>query len=841
MDPVAIVAHQGDAEDDAQSDAIYRLLVQGVTDYAIYMLGPDGRVSSWNAGARLAKGYEAAEIIGQNFSRFYTEEDRAAGLPQRALETAAAQGGFEGEGWRLRRDGSRFWAHVVIDPIRGEEDGDLIGFTKITRDLTEQREKERRASEQAKVFRLLVQGVTDYAIYMLDPEGIVSNWNAGAERAKGYRAAEIVGRNFACFYGDDDQRKGLPQRALATARATGKFEGEGWRLRRDGSRFWAHVVIDRIHDEDGTFIGFAKITRDLTEQKRQADRMKTVAANLDLALTNMSQGLCLFDAQERLVLSNHRLHELLRLDTASIQVGSTLTDLLWQLHADPQSPYPVLADRVRAMRDQHLVRITAATGVVAEEVQRGDRAISISHRALPGGGWVSTLDDITERRQIEDRIIHLAHHDTLTALPNRTTFRERLQQVLERPAGSCALLFLDLDRFKPVNDMLGHPVGDVVLQATAARIKAQLRKSDFVARLGGDEFAVLMEQIDGLGDAEALCGRLIHEISQPLMVNGQQIGIGASIGIAFSPYHGDDPDTLLRNADLALYRAKQTGRGCHRTFEAEMEQVFQLRRLLEQDLRKALIAEEFLLHYQPVVDIAHGRVTGFEALLRWESPTRGRVSPADFIPFAEEVGLMPEIGDWVLRTACRDAQAWPEDTTISVNLSPTQFRRGELAERVMMALTQSGLPATRLELEITETAMIDDVVRATSILNELRTLGVRVALDDFGTGYSSLSFLRNLPFNRIKIDRSFVQDLGVKPEATAIVRAVTAMCSSLNVAVTAEGVETTHQIRLLEEQGCPEIQGFLISHPYPASEVLGWLGGASDWLLRCGVVLQEGG
>jgi diguanylate cyclase (GGDEF)-like protein/PAS domain S-box-containing protein len=797
LDPVAIVARQGDAEDDVQNDAIYRLLVQGVTDYAIYMLAPDGRVRSWNAGARLAKGYEAAEIIGQNFSRFYTEEDRTAGLPRRALETAAAQGGFEGEGWRLRRDGSRFWAHVVIDPIR-DEDGGLIGFTKITRDLTEQRERERRAAEQAGVFRLLVQGVTDYAIYMLDADGIVSNWNAGAERAKGYRAAEIVGRNFACFYAEEDQRKGLPQRALAAARATGKFEGEGWRLRRDGSRFWAHVVIDRIHDEDGAFIGFAKITRDLTEQKRQADRMKTVAANLDLALTHMSQGLCLFDAQERLVLSNRRLHELLRLDAATIQVGSTLTDLLWQLHANPQLPYPVLADRVRAMRDRHLVRISAPSGIVAEEVQRGDRAISISHRALPGGGWVSTLDDITERRQIEDRIIHLAHHDTLTALPNRTTFRERLHQVLERPAGSCALLFLDLDRFKPVNDMLGHPVGDVVLQATAGRIKAQLRKSDFVARLGGDEFAVLMEQIDGPGDAEALCGRLIHEISQPLMVNGQQIGIGASIGIAFGPYHGDDPDTLLRNADLALYRAKQTGRGCHRTFEAEMEQVFQLRRLLEQDLRKALIAEEFLLHYQPVVDIAHGRVTGFEALLRWESPTRGRVSPVDFIPFAEEVGLMPEIGDWVLRTACRDAQAWPEDTTISVNLSPTQFRRGELAERVMMALAQSGLPATRLELEITETAMIDDVVRATSILNELRALGVRVALDDFGTGYSSLSFLRNLPFNRIKIDRSFVQDLGVKPEATAIVRAVTAMCSSLNVAVTAEGVETTRQIRLLE-------------------------------------------
>ena len=830
MHSVATTTGQGDAQDDQ----MYRLLVQGVTDYAIYMLDPVGRVRSWNSGARLAKGYEAAEIVGQNFARFYTAKDRAAGLPQRALATAATQGRFEGEGWRQRRDGTRFWAHVVIDLIR-DDAGGLIGFAKITRDMTEQRESERRASEQQRIFRLLVQGVTDYAIYMLDPQGIVSNWNAGAERAKGYRAAEIVGRSFACFYAEEDQRRGLPQRALATARANGKFEGEGWRQRRDGSRFWAHVTIHPIHDDDGTFIGFAKITRDLTEQKRQADRMKVVADNLDLALTHMSQGLCLFDAQERLVLSNRRLHELLRLDADAIPVGSTLTDLLCHLHAQPHSPHGASAEHVRLMRTRHLGRIATSTGVVLEEIARAGRSIAVSHRALPGGGWVSTLDDVTERRQIEDRILHLAHHDTLTALPNRTTFRERLQQVLERPENACALLFLDLDRFKPVNDMLGHPVGDVVLQATASRIKAQLRKSDFVARLGGDEFAVLLERTDGPGDAEALCDRLIHEISQPLLVNGQQIGIGASVGIAFGPYHGSDPDTLLRNADLALYRAKQTGRGCHRIFEAEMEQVFQMRRLLEQDLRKALIADEFLVHYQPVMDIAHGRITGVEALLRWESPSRGRVSPADFIPFAEEVGLMPEIGDWVLRTACRDALAWPEDMTISVNLSPTQFRRGELAERVAMALAHSGLPATRLELEVTETAMIDDVDHATSILNELRALGVRVALDDFGTGYSSLSFLRNLPFNRIKIDRSFVQDLGVKPEATAIVRAVTAMCHSLNVAVTAEGVETKHQIRLLEEQGCPEVQGFLISRPCPASEVLAWLGKSAERLEGCGL------
>lgn len=675
------------------------------------------------------------------------------------------------------------------------------------------------------LYRVLVQGVTDYAIYMLAPDGMVANWNAGAERAKGYRAEEIVGRHFSCFYAEADREAGLPQRALATALAQGKFEGEGWRLRRDGSRFWAHVVIDPICDEDGALIGFAKITRDLTEAKRQADEVRRVRETLDLALANMSQGLCLFDGEERLQLCNDRCREILGFGDDGPRLGMSFTDLLWALNAEPGASLEETAGRVCRAREEHLKTVTGARGTVTAEAAWRGRAIAVSHRSLPGGGWVSTMDDITERRQIEARIAHLAHHDTLTALPNRMTLRGRLEAALLGGAAAtpCALLYLDLDRFKPVNDTLGHPVGDAVLQAVAERIQAQLRKHDVVARLGGDEFAVLLADCDGLGDAAALADRLIREIARPITIKGLQVVVGVSIGIALAPQHGLDPDLLLRNADLALYRAKEAGRGCHRAYEPGMELVMQQRRDLERDLRAALEQGEFSLHYQPVVDTICGSITGFEALLRWDSPTRGKVPPASFIPFAEEIGLMAEIGDWVLRTACREAAAWPQGLKVSVNLSPTQFRLPDLIARVSDALQESGLAAGRLELEITETAMIDDVASATATLHQLRALDIQIAMDDFGTGFSSLSFLHTLPFTRIKIDSSFVRDLGVRPEAAAIVRAVTGLCDSLGVSATAEGVETERQLELLRAEGCPEMQGFLISRPCPASEVPGWI------------------
>jgi diguanylate cyclase (GGDEF)-like protein/PAS domain S-box-containing protein len=675
------------------------------------------------------------------------------------------------------------------------------------------------------MYRMLVQSVTDYAIYMLDPDGHVVNWNAGAQRVEGYLAENIIGRHFSCFFTAEDSAQQLPQRSLAEALATQRVEGEGWRLRRDGSRFWAHFVIQPIRDDNDRLVGFAHITQDRSAQKQQGDRLRELARNLDLALANMSQGLSLFDADETLVLSNARLHEILDIDPAALRPGAALTDILRVVHANPEVPKERTAEAVQRAREIILCGLAEAGSAVTRELPWRGRVLQVSHRALPGGGFVSTVDDVTERRAIEDRITHLAHHDTLTALPNRMTFRARLESVLNSvdETSPCAVLYVDLDRFKPVNDTLGHQIGDLVLQATAERIRRQLRETDVVARLGGDEFAVLIGPCQDMQEVTALAERLIHDISTPITIKGLQVLIGASIGIAYAPQHGCDPDLLLRNADLALYRAKSAGRGCHRAYEPGMEKVVQERRDLERDLRAALVGKQFSLHYQPIVDTGRNEITGFEALLRWHSPTRGAVSPADFIPFAEEIGFMPELGRWVLETACAEAARWPYELKVSVNLSPKQFRQADLLGHIAATLAKTGLPAQRLELEITETAMIDDLRSASEILEKLRKLGIQIAMDDFGTGYSSLSFLRTLPFTRIKIDRSFVQDVESKPEALAIIRAVSLLCGSLGVSATAEGVETERQAEILRAEGCPELQGFLISRPCPAADVPGWI------------------
>ncbi|MBE7158502.1 MAG: EAL domain-containing protein, partial [Rhodospirillales bacterium] len=687
---------------------------------------------------------------------------------------------------------------------------------------TEKRAAEQKARAQERVFRLLVQGVTDYAIYLLDATGTVINWNAGAERAKGYSAAEIVGQNFSKFYTPEDRATGLPERALQTALRDGKFEGQGWRVRRDGSRFWAHVVLDAIYDEEGTLIGLAKVTRDLSEQKEGLDKLTHLKETLDLALSNMSQGLCLFNEQEQLVLSNPRLYEIYGIEPPKQETEVTFESFLQAIHADRQQSPEVLMSGVRAEREEHLSVLRQGKGSYVQEKRYRGKHLSMHHRPVPGGGWVTTLADITDRKTIEERIVHMAHHDPLTGLANRSCFHDLVREHLA-VGRRCALLYLDLDRFKPVNDSLGHAVGDELLRQVAARIQARLRPGDRCARLGGDEFAILLSGSTGEAEAALVAGGLVREISRSFQVKGFEVSVGVSIGIALAPDHAKEADLLLRNADLALYSAKFAGRGCFSVYASGMESALLERRELEADLRKALARGEMSLCYQPVIDDTAKVITSVEALLRWNHPVRGNVPPSSFIPVAEELGLMPEIGDWVLRTACEEASTWPETITLAVNLSTTQFRVPDLVERVSSILRASEFPPERLELEITETAMITDLENTTEVLGTLRKSGIQVALDDFGTGYSSLSFLRSLPFSRIKIDRSFTQDLGMTRGAAAIIRAVTGLCSSLGVATTAEGVETSQQLELLHAEGCREVQGFLISQPVTASVLREWM------------------
>ncbi len=542
---------------------------------------------------------------------------------------------------------------------------------------------------------------------------------------------------------------------------------------------------------------------------------------LDAALNNMSQGLIMFDAEERVVVCNDLYIEMYGMSRELVKPGCSFTDLLKYraeagnlLHHEP---------------DKYRTELTAAMAlgeVTTSIFETSDgREVLVTNSPMAAGGRVATHKDITERRRAEAKIAYMAHHDALTDLPNRSSLYQQLRQTLTRlkRGEEVAVFGLDLDRFKDVNDAYGHAVGDLLLKAVAVRLRQCIRETDMVARLGGDEFAIMQIGASQPTDATALASRLIEVIGAPYELGGDQVTVELSIGIALAPGVGLDPEQLLKNADMALYRAKSDGHGLYRFFEPEMDARMQARRKLEIDLRDAIANSEFELFYQPLVDMRTEHVTGFEALIRWHHPERGMIRPLEFISVAEEPGLIVPIGDWVLRQACAEAATWPGDVKIAVNLSPIQFKSKGLLLSVMSALAASGLSAKRLELEITESALLCDGDATLAILDELRGLGVRISMDDFGTGYSSLSYLRKFPFDKIKIDQSFIFDMSEHNDSLAIVRAVIAMGSGLGIATTAEGVETAEQFKQLKLEGCTEVQGYLFSPPRPAAEVKGLL------------------
>jgi len=418
--------------------------------------------------------------------------------------------------------------------------------------------------------------------------------------------------------------------------------------------------------------------------------------------------------------------------------------------------------------------------------------------------------------------VHMARHDALTDLPNRLMLRERLDHELKRvKRGEClAVLCLDLDHFKSVNDTLGHPIGDELLKVVAERLRRCTREPDTIARLGGDEFAIIMTGMQDPTDAVALAKRISGSITKPYHIDGHQIVADISIGISLAPIDATEPDQLLKNADMALYGAKGDGRGTYRFFEPEMDAKMKTRRELEMDLRTALVNAEFELYYQPLVNLASNEISAFEALVRWNHPVRGLISPADFIPVAEETGLIIPLGEWVLRRACQETALWPGHIKVAVNLSPSQLKSRNLTQLVVSALAESGMPASRLQLEITETVLMQNTFNTLATLHQLRKLGVQIAMDDFGTGYSSLAYLRSFPFDKIKIDRSFIQDLSNGAEPLAIVHAVAGLAKSLNMVSTAEGVETQQQLDQLQSIGCTEMQGYLFSHARPAADIV---------------------
>ncbi len=550
------------------------------------------------------------------------------------------------------------------------------------------------------------------------------------------------------------------------------------------------------------------------------NELYTQNARFDAALNNMSQALCMVDADQRLIVCNIRFLELFGLSAGVVQPGTQVTDVFRAIAAIGRYPMELIEEIRNA---QQALVFAHDPGRFLQEMA-GEAAIAVSHQPMLGGGWVATYEDVTERRHAEARIQFMAHHDALTSLPNRVMFHQQMAGMLADPRRRderLAVLCLDLDYFKNINDTLGHPVGDALLEAVAERLRHCVRSSDVVARLGGDEFAILQIANDQPLQAELLAQRLVEALRQPYELEGQRAIVTVSIGIAVAE-RGISADLLLRNADMALYRAKADGRSTYRFFATEMDSQMQARRAMELELREALSRHELEVHYQPIFDLALNKVSGFEALLRWHHSVMGMIPPAQFIPLAEELGLIESIGAWALQQACRDAAKWPPTVKIAVNLSPVQFRSEALVETVRQALQASGLAADRLELEITESALLQDNDTVLATLHELRALGLHTALDDFGTGYSSLSYLRNFPFDKLKIDQSFVREMATRPDCLAIVNSVADLARQLGIVTTAEGVETAEQLAQVRAAGCMEAQGYYFDGPQPVTAIQRW-------------------
>ncbi len=550
---------------------------------------------------------------------------------------------------------------------------------------------------------------------------------------------------------------------------------------------------------------------------KQEQVLKEQNMRFNVALDNMSQGLCMFDADKNLLVCNELYIEMYDLDAALAAPGTSFRKILEHRIESGvfsgDNPESYIQERLSAVDEDEI-------STKIQDMPDG-RVIAITHKPMVEGGWVATHQDITELQRIEAQVTHLAHHDALTGLPNRTTLRTRIEDALARVTRGeeIAVMCLDLDRFKSVNDTLGHPVGDELLKTVAKRLRSCVREADTIARLGGDEFAIIQVGGEQPEDAIALAQRVCDVLKRSFDIDGHQVVVGTSIGIAMAPSDGEDADLLIKNADMALYGAKSDGRGAFRFFEPEMDARVKKRRELELDLRKGLELGQFELHYQPLQSVKTREISGFEALLRWRHPERGLVSPADFIPLSEEIGLIIPLGEWVIRQACADASQWPSNVKVAVNVSPVQFKSGNLVSIVMSALAGSGIEPNRLEVEITESVLLLDSDSTLNTLHQLRSLGVRIAMDDFGTGYSSLSYLRSFPFDKIKIDGSFIKDLDDSEDAAAIVRAVAGLGASLGMTTTAECVETEEQMNKVAAEGYGEIQGFLFSPPRPASEV----------------------
>ena len=817
-----------------ESEQRFRLMVDGVMDYSIVMLDCRGKIASWNRGAERLNGYSADEIVGRHFSRFYTDDDKLAYKPERELAIAANEGQYEEEGWRLRKDGSRFWASVLITAVRNDA-GELIGYSKVARDLTERKrfEEGQQALTQRLTLALRASGI---GVWDWHVETNAIAWDDAMYRIYGTPPGSVV--DYSVWRGAV-MPADLPraEEGLQTAIARKATESREFRITHPqlGTRY-IEATYGVVLDHEQNVVRLVGVNLDVTD-RRLAEQSAARANNLRQAILKASPFSIVATNPDGLITAANPAFERMLWYKAEEVVGKATPLLVHdprevsaqaaalsnELGKVIEPGFEVFAHKARfgitEEREWSYVRKDGSTVPVNEAVT----ALRDDHGDVTG--FLSIAYDITERKRREDYAQHVAHHDFLTGLPNRALLHDRMLSAIQRAKrerGKMAALLIDLDHFKRINDSLGHHVGDQLLQVVSERILKCVRATDTVARMGGDEFAVVLSDIAADRDIEHVAAAMVETISAPLHIGGHELLVTPSIGVSRYPDDGEEIQPLLMNADSAMYRAKADGRQGYRLFSRDMEIAAKRKMDLEHAMRQALRLGEFRLHYQPQVSLNSGEVIGMEALLRWSNPQRGVISPVDFIPVAEESALILEIGEWVLATACRDAKllqlATGRPLRVAVNLSPRQFRGADLLNQVTASLEKSRLSPAHLELEITEGVLMSHTQDTVDRLNQIRALGVSIAVDDFGVGFSSLSYITKFPISTLKIDQVFVGRLPESACDAAVAQAIIALAHSLNINVVAEGVETNKQLDYLLACNCTAVQGPQIGGPVPLEQ-----------------------
>jgi len=793
----------------SDSEEKYRMLVDRVQDYAIFMLDPRGQVVSWNAGAERMKGYTAEQIIGHNFSCFFPPQDIKWGKPEEVLRAAAASGRHEEHSMRVRKDGSQFLASVSFTALR-DPAGNLRGFSEISRDLSEIKESEAK-------YRGLLEAAPD-AMVVVNQAGEIVLLNVQAEKQFGYSRDELVGQKVTNIIPEGFAERLIADGTRSAAEALEQQIGTGIELygrRKDGSDFPIEIMLSPLESAEGILVTAA--IRDISVRKAAEKHLAQMEGRYRGLLEAAPDAMVVVNQGGEIVLLNVRAEKEFGYSRDEL-IGQRVKNIIPEGFAER-----LIADALRSAEDAQAQEIGSGIELTGRRKDGSEFPIEIMLSPLESAEGIlvtAAIRDITTRKKAEAQMIHSSEHDFLTDLPNRMLLNDRVSQAIGfawRHGEKVAVPFLDLDGFKYVNDSLGHRTGDKLLQSVARRLVACVRGTDTVSRQGGDEFVVVLSEEEHSEDAAITARRMLQAVAEAHSIDQHDLHVTSSIGISVYPDDGLDTETLIKNADTALYQAKENGRQRYQFFEPAMNVRAVERQSIEESLRCAVERQEFTLLYQPKINLRTGEISGAEALIRWTHPIRGRVPPAEFIPIAEDCGLILPIGKWILREACRQARAWVDAGlplgTMAVNISAMQLRDENFLDGVFAILKDTGLDPRSLELELTEGVLMKHSESTASILKTLRAKGVQVAVDDFGTGYSSLSYLRKFPIDALKIDRSFVRQIITVPDETIIVAAVIGLGRSLKLRVVAEGVETHEQLAFLQAHQCDEAQGYYFSRP----------------------------